>query len=382
MRKILYCCPYKCDPTLGGAKVYIEAAKSMTAQGWNVQIISPDDLGFGLLSQLPELEKLKKYSNALCEYLKINSHKYDVVEYEHLYLPFDRTLFSAKTLMVARSILLVHQFKTFKMPHFNSFRSNVGHILKYKIRENELNEKIRYADLTLKNADLISVPNSSDKNVLVKNAHTENKIIVLPYGLFPERFEDLEINAIENKTSSFFEIAFVGTFDLRKGAREFPSIVEQVSKKIPNVKFKLLGTSAMFPTKDAILKYFPLNLHKYLDIHPKFSPAELPKLLQHSSIGLFPSHMESFGFGVLEMSASGLPVVAYDVPGPNEILPHDLLVLRGNIEQTCQLILKLYKDKDFYIKMKRESLVKSRNFNWLDIGKKNNETYIDFLNRI
>src|SRR5687767_10241559 len=108
MKRILYCCPYRIDPTLGGAKVYIEMSKAFEALGWDVTIISPDEIGHGILSNLPEASKLKQYSVALNDYLIKHAKDYDVVEYEHLYLPFPRSNYPKKTLMVARSILLTH----------------------------------------------------------------------------------------------------------------------------------------------------------------------------------------------------------------------------------------------------------------------------------
>jgi glycosyltransferase involved in cell wall biosynthesis len=35
---------------------------------------------------------------------------------------------------------------------------------------------------------------------------------------------------------------------------------------------------------------------------------------------LFPSYIEGFGLAVLEQLAAGLPTIAYDVPGPRQIL--------------------------------------------------------------
>ena len=42
-------------------------------------------------------------------------------------------------------------------------------------------------------------------------------------------------------------IAFVGTFDPRKGMCEFPELVARVSDRIPEVRFRLVGTAGMVP---------------------------------------------------------------------------------------------------------------------------------------
>jgi glycosyltransferase involved in cell wall biosynthesis len=46
----------------------------------------------------------------------------------------------------------------------------------------------------------------------------------------------------------------------------------------------------------------------------------LPGLLGNCAVALFPSYIEGFGLAVLEQLAAGLPTIAYDVPGPRQIL--------------------------------------------------------------
>ena len=59
-----------------------------------------------------------------------------------------------------------------------------------------------------------------------------------------------------------------------------------------------------------------------------YDPAELPRLLADCTVGLFPSYVEGFGLAVLEQLAAGIPTIAYDVPGPSQILhsKRDLLL--------------------------------------------------------
>ena len=47
---------------------------------------------------------------------------------------------------------------------------------------------------------------------------------------------------------------------------------------------------------------------------------DLPALLADCSVGIFPSYVEGFGLAVLEQLAAGIPTVAFDAPGPRQIL--------------------------------------------------------------
>ena len=57
-----------------------------------------------------------------------------------------------------------------------------------------------------------------------------------------------------------------------------------------------------------------------ISCRPTFAAHDLPSLLADCAIGIFPSHVEGFGLAVLEQLAAGLPTIAYDVPGPRQIL--------------------------------------------------------------
>ena len=48
------------------------------------------------------------------------------------------------------------------------------------------------------------------------------------------------------------------------------------------------------------------------------------------TLALFPSYIEGFGLAVIEQLAAGLPTIAYDVPGPRQILPRNLLTPAGD----------------------------------------------------
>ena len=74
------------------------------------------------------------------------------------------------------------------------------------------------------------------------------------------------------------------------------------------------------------MNYFPKKLRGYIEVIPQFHPDELPILLSSCSLGIFPSYLEGFAFGVLEMLAAALPVIAYDTPGAPMMVPEQYLV--------------------------------------------------------
>ena len=56
---------------------------------------------------------------------------------------------------------------------------------------------------------------------------------------------------------------------------------------------------------------------------------------------MFPSRVESFGYGVLEMLAAAVPVVAYDAPGPHVLLPPEYRVQVGAVRELADRVVDL-----------------------------------------
>jgi glycosyltransferase involved in cell wall biosynthesis len=358
--KFLFCSHNPLDPRLGAAKALIETAAALEKLGHTCTLVSDETISPGIRSY-SGVEKIRNFSESLARYLDQHAKDYDVVEYEHLYLPYSRSRFSDKPLFVARSVLLTHHFEKIILPRYHRLRSWVGHWVKGPARARELNFSINVANETFKNCDLIKVNNSHDQIELVSRGFSADKIAVIPDGMSIERMTRFhQIPTQPNPPSP--KIAFVGTFDLRKGAREFPEIVRQTIKILPGCKFKLLG--ARYLSAATVLQFFPKTLHRHLEIIPEFSPDSLPQLLQDCSIGIFPSYIEGFGLGVLEMLAASLPVIAYDAPGPPMMLPANYLVTRGDCRSLVTKATDLLKNPSELSLSREWAKARSNDFTW------------------
>lgn len=369
--KIAFFSPLNFTPTLGATKNRIEMAGSLNKLGWEAVLISPLDLG------LPEAYALrstarKDYSFALRNYLEIYAHLFDVVLYEYDTLPYPRNIFSSTTLFVARPALLFHHFKVIKYPldlksKIKKVLTSLGEGIK------ERREKEQLWLYSLSQADVIQVQNKWDKMVLVDNKFSENKIIVVPNGISLER-RLLFNKALRSSEKKAF-IAFVGTFDFRKGACDFPKIIAQIHARLPAYKFKLIGTKGLFTSEKEVKNFFPKKLRKTLEIYPAFAPEELPNILSDCSLGIFPSYIESFGFGVLEMMTAGLPVVCYNTPGPSDFVPSALLIKRGDTKAFANKVIELLESKSKLGKFSKEVLSISEEYCWEKIGIELSATY-------
>jgi glycosyltransferase involved in cell wall biosynthesis len=358
MPRILFCCPTTITPKLGASKVYIEMAEGFRRHGWDVTLVGPEEVAGGprndLFGQPPHL----------CRYLREHAGDYDVVEYESHALPYPRAGFAGRPLFVARSVILAHSIFAARIPPMPTLRGRVGRFLKYRRERRRQGRILAQAELTLQQADLISLANEVDFKRLLEYGHPAAKIVCLPYGLFPERLAAFHPQPDALTPPEAPRLAFVGTFDPRKGMAEFPRLVAEVLAERPKGSFRLIGVKGQLRTAADVLWFFPRRLRQRIEVIPEFEPADLPRLLADCSLGVFPSHVESFGFGVLEMLAAGLPVVAYDAPGPGEMLPADLLTPVGNAAAMARRALDLLGDPERLRAARRWARARAEEFTW------------------
>ena len=385
--KILFCSPNPKTKLLGAPKVIVELSEQLELLGWHVTFITASDLLPNLSNSAKGVKFKKLYSEKLKDYIIEHGHQYNVIEYDHGYLPYARSLFCPHTLMVARSVLLGHHFKLELVKNvLNKPKPNLKSQTLFFLRKSlgiqnlqyKNNAQIRtWANRTCLEADLVNVSNNHDYTELINHGVPKDKILVLPFGMDSCRYELFCKSSSATEIPPTPQIAFVGTFDYRKGASDFPKIVKTVSQFIPNITFRLIGTKGLFSSKQEVLNMFAKEDRHKLEIIPRFEPDELPKMLKSCSLGIFPSYVEGFPFGVLEMLAAGLPVIAYDAPGPPMMLPQEYLVPVGDGTKMANKVVELLQDHDRLLASRVWARERAKDFSWEDIAQKTSKIYAE-----
>jgi glycosyltransferase involved in cell wall biosynthesis len=338
--RILYCSPLALSPTLGASKALLELAAALRELGHECDLVAVTDLpaADGRPVNRPTL------AAELRNHLSRVAREYDVVDFDHQFLPYERGKFPATTLMVARSQLLAQHILSASIPVKRGLRPMLGSVVKHRARRRDVAEMVAYARRTLFEADLVIVSNARARDDLLREGLEQRRVRVVPLGLSEDRRARLQA-AARRTESAEPRVAFVGTFDPRKGAREMPTIIAHVRRAVPEAMFRLLGTCGMYRTRGDVLNAFPRSVRSAVEVSPHFDPDELPGLLAPCSVGFFPSHLEGFGLGVLEMLAASIPVIAYDVPGPPMMLLPEYLVPRGDVKGMAAKIVQLLVDE-------------------------------------
>lgn len=361
--RILFCSQTHLKKELGGSKVLIELAEELQKIGWDCTLLSPWDIA-------PDLEDMRQYPERLRRYLIEHAEDYDVIDYDHNHLPFPRSDFPEQTLLVARSVLLWRHFGKIRLPQPTDLKSTLHRLLKARQRMRTQSLGDQFAARTVMAADLINVANFDDRASLVEFGIPEDKIMVIPNGISESHRKRLE--TVSSASPSSPCIAFVGTFDNRKGCVEFPEIVKAVCESVPGATFRLLGTGW---DEAKVLRAFPKRLRNSIEVVPRYRSDELADLLKPCSVGVFPSYIEGFGLGVLEMLAASIPVIAYDSPGPPMMLPGEWLVQQGNWKAMCVKVIELLSRKDLLEDARLLARERSKEFCWRSIARVTGQAY-------
>jgi glycosyltransferase involved in cell wall biosynthesis len=369
VKRILFCSPVPLDLGIGMGKHWLELADSFRELGWEARAVGPDEIAGGPIRATQET-----FSPVLRDFLRHTAVGYDVIEYDHAYLPYPRSDFPPGPLFVARCMLLHHHFLTTPLPPAPGVQSWLRHALNAPRRRRWLARVVAQTDATVQQADLTVVSNDRDAAALVRNGADLDRIAVLPPGLTAGRLR--QFAAVPDRLPERPLVGFVGTFDPRKGMCEFPDLVDRVARDVPGVTFRLLGTGGMVPDADGVRRYFPRRLWPRLEICSRYEPDELPGLLAGVSVGVFPSRVESFGYGLLEMLAAAIPVIAYDAPGPHVMLTKDFRVAVGDHAGMATKVAGLLGDSARLREARRWARARAGDFQWDEIAARTADAYV------
>lgn len=218
-------------------------------------------------------------------------------------------------------------------------------------------------------AHTIMVSNSMDREFLIKKGFMPDKVIVT-YGAVDRTAIDSAVKKEEG-----YDACYVGRFHKQKG---FPDLIEawkQVCKKCPKAVIAIIGNDINL---HAVIKKVAsegmvdnIKFLGFLNGIDKFN------VMKSSKICVFPSTHESFGMVAAEAMASGLPVVAYDLPIFREIYPVGMLKSPiGDVNKLANNIIDLLQNDDKRIRISEEAFKLSKKFSW----EKTAESILERLN--
>jgi glycosyltransferase involved in cell wall biosynthesis len=374
------------DPRLGAARVWIELTEEWTKVGHIVEKFCLTD-AFPTPTSSRGLSALRQaiFPYRAAAYVRRNAQRFDIIDCLVGTLPFSKKSLRFHGLLVARSVGLHRLYDRFQRLSWERWPDQPkGRLLGglfYRLWARYLRKN---ADEAIRRCDLLNLPNESELNELEENFRIHKPAIIQPYGLndrhrkaFEQAMQPAELRLEKKK------ICFIGMWSLRKGARDWPEIIRRIWEKIPDARIAFLGT--MFSEKEVFDELGMERLDR-VECVPTYDPADLPALLGDCAVGLFPSYIEGFGLAVLEQLACGIPTVAYDVPGPRQILESHramLLTPEGDAgemaERATQILQMSLRD---YSELSAQCLLLAGKYRWSEIAAETMRRYREAFERL
>jgi glycosyltransferase involved in cell wall biosynthesis len=177
-------------------------------------------------------------------------------------------------------------------------------------------------------------------------------------------------------------LTFMGRLAFYKGINELVEAFQILQKKYANLKLLLVGApEELNPLKESTKN----ELSKNGDIISVGHQKDVRKFLAVSDIFVFPSYREGFPQALMQASAMGLPSVATDINGCNEILENGktgILIEPKSVEAIINATSKLLDDKQGRIIMaKAAQNFITTNFEQKKIWQLIYEFYVDCVSK-
>ncbi len=203
---------------------------------------------------------------------------------------------------------------------------------------------------------------------------------IVPNGIDCERFNP-HVDPYYSRDDDALTILYVGRMDKRKGVPYLLQALPRARKKMSrNIRLIMVGEG----------KLRSAMLHRSLPLHGvdivlagRVSPEDLPRYYRSADIFCSPATgRESFGIVLLEAMASGIPVIASDIPGYRRVLSHEsegLLVAPRDSGALAEAILKLESDPSGRTELGMKGVDKAHLYDWSIVTRRLEEVLLQGL---
>jgi glycosyltransferase involved in cell wall biosynthesis len=199
------------------------------------------------------------------------------------------------------------------------------------------------------NNDKLTVIGKGSSNGVDMNYFTVTNEIRLEANLFKAEHRITEQHTV---------LAFVGRLAFYKGINELVGAFERLQIQKGNLKLLLIGAlEDLNPLDESTLQKMKANP----DIIAVGHQNDIRKFLAAANIFVFPSYREGFPQALMQASAMGLPSIATNINGCNEIIDHNqtgILIEPKSEEAIVEACLTLLENPEHRILMGQQARVK------------------------
>ncbi len=223
--------------------------------------------------------------------------------------------------------------------------------------ERDAHWALKFENWTLRKVDHVICPSNYMKKVFLKTYFYNGLVSVLP-NLVDEKTIDAipvsDIRKILNLPMDCPVIYIPSGGSIFKGARYIFEIIRRIAAAYKKEIGFFISGSNWDQTLAYELKYLPENVRLYtpgyLNYHDNIG------LIKSCSFGISPTLIESFGMAILEANFCGIPMIAFNTGGVEDIIVDELngfMVPYLDIESLLNFSIQLIMNEKLLVKLKK-----------------------------
>jgi glycosyltransferase involved in cell wall biosynthesis len=151
-------------------------------------------------------------------------------------------------------------------------------------------------------------------------------------------------------------LLFAGRLSKEKGVMELAEIYHKTKSEIHDLKIVIVGNG---PAEKELKKALPEAIFLGWMDHDK-----LPSIYSSADLLILPSKFDTFSCVVLEALSCGLPVIAYNIKGPKDIIEDNINgFLVSNTDDMSKNIIYYFNDISIQKSFKKSAIERSKKYN-------------------
>jgi len=213
-----------------------------------------------------------------------------------------------------------------------------------------------------------------------------DKIVVIPNGVNPARFDDFspqELEAFRREWAAPDEpiVFYVGRLQYEKGVHLLVEAAHRIHARGISAQFILAGTGAIIDSLRE--RVAALGIRDHFSIPGYVSDRARDQLFRVANVAVFPSLYEPFGIVALEAMAAHCPVIVSDVGGLGEVVDDGLTGIKippDNLDALVNAILDVLGNPAVAEERAgRAYVVVCHEFGWNHIARKTIDLYAEII---
>jgi glycosyltransferase involved in cell wall biosynthesis len=237
--------------------------------------------------------------------------------------------------------------RALKLPIYGTYHTALPQYVRLLTEDTAMEDVMwRYALWYYNQMDAVFVPSEATRQELLARGLPGSKVRFYPRGIDVARFHPSKRNGFFRRLCGIqdgvLKILYVGRVSKEKNLPFLVKVVKEVSNRLPEARFVVVGDGPYLEEMKASLEGFPVTFTGYLE------GDDLAQVYASSDLFVFPSATDTFGNVVLEAQASGIPTVVTDQGGPKEnVIPGKtgIVVPAGDVEGFVGVVVALGNDR-------------------------------------